>query len=104
MPDWGDRFQRNRQELAENSKGTSEGLRDETRADMCIPVSLLFMWGVVPSFPFAVSVAAFQKTRFWHSENENALFAGQNVNRPLWDCAPSQGPHACLIWPCSDKL
>jgi hypothetical protein len=25
-------------------------LRDETRADICIPGGLLFMWGVVPSF------------------------------------------------------
>jgi hypothetical protein len=30
------------------------------RADMCISDGLLFMWGVVPNFPFAVSVAASQ--------------------------------------------
>jgi hypothetical protein len=32
------------------------------RADMFILGGLLFMWGVVPNFPFAVSVAASQKT------------------------------------------
>jgi hypothetical protein len=31
------------------------------RADMCIPAGLLFMRGVLPSFPFAVSVAISQK-------------------------------------------
>jgi hypothetical protein len=33
-------------------------LCNEIRADMYILSCLLFMWGVVPSFPFAVSVAA----------------------------------------------
>jgi hypothetical protein len=28
---------------------------------MCIPDGLLFMWGVVPNFPFAVSVVASQE-------------------------------------------
>jgi hypothetical protein len=55
------RFQQNRQELVYNPENNFEGLRDETRADMCILGSLLFMWGVVPSFPFAVLVAASQK-------------------------------------------
>jgi hypothetical protein len=32
------------------------------KADMFIPGGLLFMWGVVPNFPFAVSVVASQKT------------------------------------------
>jgi hypothetical protein len=31
------------------------------RADMCIIGGLLFMWGVVPSFSFAVLIAASQK-------------------------------------------
>jgi hypothetical protein len=35
--------------------------RSETRADMCIPGGLLFMWGVVPSFQFRVSIATSQK-------------------------------------------
>jgi hypothetical protein len=52
------RLQRNRHELAQNTKNNSKDLRDETRADMCIPGGLLFMRGVVPSFPFAVLVAA----------------------------------------------
>jgi hypothetical protein len=46
----------------ENPENNFEDLRDKTRADMCIPGGLLFMWGLVPSFPFAVSVAASQKT------------------------------------------
>jgi hypothetical protein len=49
---------KNRQELVQNPKYTSEGCHNETRADMCIPCGLLFMWGVVPSFWFRVSVAA----------------------------------------------
>jgi hypothetical protein len=32
-------------------KNNSESLHDETRADICIPGGLLFMWSVVPSFP-----------------------------------------------------
>jgi hypothetical protein len=28
---------------------------------MCIPGGLLFMWGVVPNFPFVILVAASQK-------------------------------------------
>jgi hypothetical protein len=36
-------------------------LRDETRDDMHILGSLLFMWGVVPCFQFNVLVAASQK-------------------------------------------
>jgi hypothetical protein len=43
------------------SRNYSEGLRGEKRANMCIPGGLLYMWGVVPSFPFAVLVAALQK-------------------------------------------
>jgi hypothetical protein len=49
------------QELAQNSKTTSKGCRNEMRADMCIPGGLLFMWGVFPSFRFRVSVVASQK-------------------------------------------
>jgi hypothetical protein len=45
----------------ENPENNFEDLRDKTRADVCIPGGLLFMWGLVPSFPFAVSVAASQK-------------------------------------------
>jgi hypothetical protein len=40
---------------------TSEWCRNKTRADIFIPGGLLFMWGVVPSFRFRVSVAASQK-------------------------------------------
>jgi hypothetical protein len=50
----------------QNSKNTFEGLLNETRADMCIPGGLLLIWGVVLNFPFAVSVAASQKTWFRH--------------------------------------
>jgi hypothetical protein len=44
-----------------NSKCTSEGFCNETTADMHILGGLLFMWDVVPSFRFRVSVAASQK-------------------------------------------
>jgi hypothetical protein len=54
-------FHRNRQELAQNQKYTFEGCPNEMRDDICIPGGLLFMWGVVPSFRFRVSVAASQK-------------------------------------------
>jgi hypothetical protein len=43
---------------------------------MFIPGGLLFMWGVVPSFSFAVSVAASQKMQFWNPKMENALLVG----------------------------
>jgi hypothetical protein len=43
------------------SRNNFEGLRDETGVDMCISGGLLFMWGVVPSFPFAISVAPSQE-------------------------------------------
>jgi hypothetical protein len=43
------------------SKIYDEGSRNETRDDMRIPCGLLFMWSVVPSFGFRVSVAASQK-------------------------------------------
>jgi hypothetical protein len=58
----------------QNPKNHSEGLHDETRADICILGGLLFMWGVVPSFPFAVLVAASQKNPFWLSENGRRTF------------------------------
>jgi hypothetical protein len=41
-------------------ENNSKGLCEETRTSMCIPGYLLFMWGVVLSFPFAISVAATQ--------------------------------------------
>jgi hypothetical protein len=43
-------FERNRQELAQDPKYTSEGCRNKMRAYIHIPGGLLFMWGVVPSF------------------------------------------------------
>jgi hypothetical protein len=46
----------------QNPENNFKSLHDEMRADMCIPGGLLFMWDVVPNFPFAVSVAASQKT------------------------------------------
>jgi hypothetical protein len=39
-------------------KKNFEGLREETRVDMCILYGVLFMWGIVPCFPFAVLLAA----------------------------------------------
>jgi hypothetical protein len=58
------------------SKDTSEGLHFEMRADMCIPDGLLFMWVVVPSFPFAVSVATSQKNSILALENRKHTFGG----------------------------
>jgi hypothetical protein len=49
------------QDLAQNSENNSEGLGVETKADICISDSLIFMWYVVRSFRFAVSVAASPK-------------------------------------------
>jgi hypothetical protein len=43
---------------------------------MCIPGCLLFMWGVIPSFRYRVSVAASQKTLFRHSKNGKGTFRG----------------------------
>jgi hypothetical protein len=45
-----------------------------------------------------------KKPDFGTSEMEKALFVVQNENWPPWCSSPSQGPRACLIWPCSDKL
>jgi hypothetical protein len=50
------------------------------RVDMYIPGGLLFMWGVVPNFSFAVSVVASQKTDFGTPKMKNALFMGRNEN------------------------
>jgi hypothetical protein len=47
--------------LRKIQKNNSLDLREEKRADICIPGVLLFMWGVLPSFLFAVLVAASQK-------------------------------------------
>jgi hypothetical protein len=43
---------------------------------MCIPGGLLFMWGVVSSFSFVISVAALQKTQFWRFKNGKHTFRG----------------------------
>jgi hypothetical protein len=80
-------------------------LRNKTRADMCIPECLLFMWGVFPSFRYRISVAASQKKPYFGTlKMEKALFVGRNENRPPWRSSLSQGPRACPIWPRSDKL
>jgi hypothetical protein len=82
-----------------------EGLRDEMGDDMCIPGGILFMRGVVPSFSFAVSVAASQKKPDSSTPKmENTLFVGRNKNWPLWRSSPSQWTGACLIWPRFNKL
>jgi hypothetical protein len=44
---------------------------------MCILCDLLFLWGVVPSFSFAVLVAASQKPDFGIPKMEKTLFVGQ---------------------------
>jgi hypothetical protein len=49
---------------------------NKKRADMCILGCLLFMWGVIPGFRYRVSVAASQKTLFWHSKNGKGTFCG----------------------------
>jgi hypothetical protein len=72
------------------SKKQLQGLRDKTRADMHIPGGLLFMWNVVPNFPFAILIAASQKSDFGSLKMENALFLGRNKNRPPWSSSPSQ--------------
>jgi hypothetical protein len=72
---------------------------------MCISGGLLFMRGVVPSIPSAISVAVSQKKlNFSTPKMENALFVGRNKNWPPWCSSPSQGPRACPIWPRFDKL
>jgi hypothetical protein len=43
---------------------------------MCILGGLLFMWGGVLRFPFALSVAASQKTQFRHYENGKCTLDG----------------------------
>jgi hypothetical protein len=41
------------------------------------------MWAIVPSFPFAVLIAASQiKPDVGTTKIENTLFVGQNKNRP----------------------
>jgi hypothetical protein len=86
---FGGRFPQNRQEVAQNSKDIFEGLRDNfhlygqevaqnflARADMSIRGGLLFIWGVVPRFPFTVSIAVSQKNWFWHSKKWKHIFHG----------------------------
>jgi hypothetical protein len=71
------------------------------RADMCIPGGLLFMWGVVPSFPFAVSVAASQKNSIsvlqkWkmHFSWDETKIGPHGVPRD----PKTQGRRACPTW------
>jgi hypothetical protein len=73
----------------QNPKYTFEGCQNKIRADICIPGDLLFIWGVVPSFRFRISVAASQKTDFGTLKMEKALFVGQNENRSPWRSSPS---------------
>jgi hypothetical protein len=67
-------------------------------------VVYLFIWGVMPSFPFAVTVAASQKTRFRHSKNRKRTFHGTKQKSDYVGSLPSQGPRVCLIWSRSKKL
>jgi hypothetical protein len=45
-----------------------------------------------------------KKPDFGTLKIEKALFIVQNKNRHPWPSSSSQGPCACPIWPCSDKL
>jgi hypothetical protein len=45
-----------------------------------------------------------KKPDFGTPKMEKAHFVVQKENRPPWRSSPSEGPHACLIWPHSDKL
>jgi hypothetical protein len=45
-----------------------------------------------------------KKPDFGTLKMENTLFMGRNENRLSWRSLPSQGPHACSIWPRFDKL
>jgi hypothetical protein len=74
-----------------------QGLCVKMRVDMHITGDLLFMWDIVPSFWNIISVAASQKTRFWHSENRKHFFVIRNGKQPPWYSSSSHDPHACLI-------
>jgi hypothetical protein len=101
-PPW---FHRNRQELAQNQKFTSEGFRNKMRADMRILGGLLFMWDVVPNFLFRFSVAASQKTWLRHSENGNKHFSWDYTKIGLHGVRRHpRGARSCPIRPCFDKL
>jgi hypothetical protein len=72
---------------------------------MCILGGLLFMWGIVPNFLFAVSVAVSQKNPdFGTPKMEHTLFVGRNRIGLRGIPSPSQGPRACPIWPRFNKL
>jgi hypothetical protein len=62
--------------LRKNPENKSEGLRDEMRSDMCILGGLLFMWGVVSSFTFAVLMSTSQKNPISALKNRKCTFRG----------------------------
>jgi hypothetical protein len=45
-----------------------------------------------------------KKPYFGTPKIEKALFVSRNENRPPWRYSPFRRPHACPIWPRSDKL
>jgi hypothetical protein len=45
-----------------------------------------------------------KKPYFGTPKMEKTLIVGPNENRPPWRSSPSRRPHACPIWPRSDKL
>jgi hypothetical protein len=65
---------------------------------------MLFIWGIVPSFRYSVSVTASQKTRFQHSKNGKSTFRG--TKRKLASVAFLAIPRATRVsdMALSDKL
>jgi hypothetical protein len=59
----------------------------------------------MPSFPFTVSVAASQKNLISALKKWKMHFSlDETKNLPPWHSSPPQGPHACPISHCFDKL
>jgi hypothetical protein len=72
---------------------------------ICVSQVVYYLCGVFfPSFDFMFGSYFTKIPYFGTLKMEKAFFVAQNKNRPPWRSSPSQGPHACSIWPHSDKL
>jgi hypothetical protein len=66
------------------------------RDDICIPGDLLFMWGVVLSIPFSISVAVSQKKSILALRNWKTQFSLDETKIGLHGVPLHPKGHACV--------
>jgi hypothetical protein len=72
---------------------------------ICVSHVIYYLWGCCVQLSISRFGSRFtKKPHFDTLKIEKALFVGWKKNRPPCCSLPSQKPHACPIWPCSDKL